>query len=390
MNSSRRNALYNFLSIILMVLTVGLAFVAGFLYRDRFGPVSGDLPILRQAYELLEQHGYNPMPNPPVLEYGMIRGMIQAYKDPFTSFAEPVQHELLSQSLEGKFGGIGVTLQRDAQNVAFVVPIPGGPAAKAGVQEGDLLVQIDDLVITGETTTDQIIGAARGAVGSKVHIWINRPPDNKRLDFILTREEIALPSVTSYIEPSDKRLGIIQVHIIAATTPNEIQKAVSDLQNRTATHFALDLRNNGGGLLESGVDTARLFLTSGSVIQQQYKGEEVKTFTVDKPGPLAEIPLVILVNQNTASAAEIISGALQAQHRAQLIGTHTFGKDTIQLVFELKDKSSLNVTAAHWWVPGIPKLGGVGLQPDVPLENADPQPDQPDPSIVAAIGVFFK
>ncbi len=389
MNPNRKAFWYNLLSTVLMLVAFAAAFGTGYLYRDRFGPVTGELPILRQAYELLQEHGYNPLPQSPAIEYGMIKGMVQAYADPYTSFAEPIQHELISQTLEGKFGGIGVTLQRDAQNVAFLVPIAGGPAAKAGILEGDRLAQIDDFVVDATTTTDVIIGKARGAVGSVVHITVLRPPDNARKEFSITRAEIALPSVTSFLEPSEKRLGIVQVSVIAATTPDEIQKAITDLQARRAVDIALDLRNNGGGLLDSGINTARLFLTSGDVIKQQYKNEDPKTFSVEKPGPLANVPLVVLVNQNTASAAEIISGALQAHKRAQLIGTHTYGKDTIQLVFELKDKSSLNVTAAHWWVPGLPKFGGSGLQPDIVLASADAKPNEADPAIQAAIQVFF-
>jgi len=389
MSERQKVFLLNFLSTILLLVAFGAAFGTGYLVRDRFGPVNSELPVLNQAYELLQQNGYNPIPTAPKLEYGMIQGMVQAYGDPYTHFSEPIQHQLSSQTLEGKFGGVGVTLHRDADNTVFLVPIPDGPAAQAGVKEGDRLVQVDDLIVEVNTTNEQIISKARGEVGTKVTIGITRPPDNTRLDFTITRIEIALPSVTSYIEPSEPRLGIVKVNVIAATTADEILKAFTDLQSRGATHFALDLRNNGGGYLESGVDIARLFLKTGSVIQQQYKGKDIKTYAVEKPGPLADVPLLVLVNQNTASAAEIISGAIQAQKRAELIGTHTYGKDTIQLVFELQDKSSLSVTAAHWWVPGIPKFGGIGLQPDIPMETADPIPDQPDPAIQAALKAFF-
>lgn len=390
MNDNRKTFLYNLLSILLLLVTVAAAFGVGYLVRDQYGPSSGELRVLRQAYDLLQTNGYNPLPEPPRLEYGMIQGMVQAYGDPYTHFSEPVQHQLTTQTLEGKFGGIGATLHRDAQNNPFLVPIADSPAAQAGLQEGDLLVQVDDMPVDASTTNDQIIARLRGEVGSTVTVAVTRPPDETRLVFKIKRVEIALPSVTSFIEPTEKRLGVVKVNVIAATTSAEIIKAITDLQGRGATHVALDLRSNGGGFLESGVDIARLFLQSGTVIEQQYKGQEVKSYPVEKPGQFADIPLVVLVNQNTASAAEIISGALQAQKRALLIGTHTYGKDTIQLVFELQDKSSLSVTAAHWWVPGIAKFGGVGLQPDIALENADPLPDQADPAIQAAISAFFK
>jgi carboxyl-terminal processing protease len=186
----------------------------------------------------------------------------------------------------------------------------------------------------------------------------------------LKRQEIAIPSTTWNIYPGDASMGVIQVNIIAATTPDEIQNAAADLQSRGASRLVLDLRNNGGGLLESGVDTARLFLKDGIVITQQYKNQDPQVFRVDKPGSLADIPLAVLVNHNTASAAEIISGALQSQGRAALIGTNTYGKDTIQLVFEMEDGSSLHVTSARWWLPGKEAgIAGIGLTPDWPVQE---------------------
>jgi carboxyl-terminal processing protease len=387
MYSKRKENLLNLLSILMMVIAVAMAFAAGYLVRDRRAPV-GDLPILRQANEILRIHGYNDLPPDPALEYGMVRGMLQAYNDPYTYFNEPVQFELSSQNLEGRFGGIGVTLTRDADNFPVLHPIADGPAAKAGVLDGDRLVQVDELIITGETATDQIVAAVRGPIGSKVTLGINRPPDNQSFDFTMERQEIALPSVIGYIETTEPRIGVLKINIIAATTSDELIKNVLDLQQRGATNFILDLRDNSGGLLDSGVEAARLFLADGIVMVQQYKGQAEKAFEVNKRGQLADLPLVVLVNKNTASAAEIIAGAIQAHKRAPLIGTDTFGKDTIQLVFELKDGSSLNVTAAHWWVPGIPKFGGLGLQPDTRIAP-EAEPTSSDPFIQAAITSFF-
>jgi carboxyl-terminal processing protease len=180
---------------------------------------------------------------------------------------------------------------------------------------------------------------------------------------------------------------VLRINIIAEPTPQELLKAVEQLQQRGATHFALDLRDNGGGLLDSGIETVRLFLDEGTVIEQQYKNKSKQRLEVETPGPLVDIPLLVLVNQNTASAAEIIAGALQAHGRASLIGTHTFGKDTIQFVLELSDKSSLQVTTARWWIPGRESLSGLGFQADIPpLENTG---SGTDACILAAIQTFF-
>jgi carboxyl-terminal processing protease len=178
--------------------------------------------------------------------------------------------------------------------------------------------------------------------------------------------------------------------VIAASTPGEVEKAVNDLWQRQAQAYVLDLRNNFGGLLSAGVDIARLFLMEGVVMEHRYRDQDVEVFQVERPGPFVDLPLAVLVNENTASAAEIIAGALQVHQRAQIIGTPTYGKDTIQLVFELKDGSSLHVTSAQWWIPGLnPPIGESGLQPDIIVAQA-PDPDQPDAVVKAAADALFR
>ncbi len=365
-------------------------FGAGFFLRGELTPDSARWGVLAQAHDILEQHGLKEAASDTVLEYGMIRGMLQAYDDPYTIFVEPAQHELETNTLEGSFGGVGVRLGRDEQNYTVLYPFPESPAAIAGVQEGDRLVQVDDLPITPETSVETIQAALRGPVNQRVRISVQRPPDFQELSFEIRRQEIALPSVTWHLDSREARLGVIEINVIAASTPDEVLKAAQDLQNRGASAFVLDLRDNFGGLLTAGVDTARLFLSQGTIIEQQYKGKAIETQRVEKPGPLTEIPLAILINQHTASAAEIIAGALQAQGRARLVGAPSYGKDTIQLVFNLKDGSSLHVTSAKWWVPDLSTpLAGSGLQPDVPVETA-PDGQAADAVLRAAAELFFK
>jgi carboxyl-terminal processing protease len=371
----------------LSAVVILTTFLAG--YFTRSGQTQPEnLPILNQAHEILLEHGLNVPTEGPVLEYGMIRGMLQAYGDPYTSFAEPAQAELTSNMLQGSFGGIGVTLGKDAQGYPVLFPIPDGSAAKAGIMEGDRLVKVNDSQITPDTTNDTIMAAIRGPVGEYVEITVARAPDYEPQTYKIKRQEISLPSVTWNLEPLDQRLGMVKINVIAATTPDEIKKAVEDLQSRGATAFALDLRDNYGGLLDSGVEVARLFLKDGIVIEQQYGNKPIEQYKVTKPGALSNLPIAILVNEHTASAAEIISGALQAHHRAKLIGVPTYGKNTIQLVFQLLDGSSMNVTSAHWWVPGLDTpRPGKGIQPDILI--SDPNTN-PDPFIQAAILELFQ
>jgi carboxyl-terminal processing protease len=359
-----------------IILCLGIGFVGGLLVQIRLAQGEKTYPILAQARSILAEHGLKPAPQDPALEYGMIRGMLQAYDDPYTIFVEPVQHELETNTLEGRFGrfgGIGVQLDRDGLGNVILFPIPDSPAAIAGVQEGDRLLQVDDQAVVTQSTTEDIQAALRGPVGSRVSITVDRPPDQARREYSIKRAEFSLPSVTWHLDLDEPRLGVVQINVIAASSPEETVRAFEDLKQRGATAFALDLRDNFGGLLDAGVDIARLFLTEGTVIEQQYRGQDVKAFKVDQAGKLADRPIAVLVNQHTASAAEIIAGALQEQKRAVIIGSTTYGKDSIQLVFDLDDGSSLHVTSAKWWVPGLqPPIGEGGLQPDIliPVDGA--------------------
>lgn len=364
-----------------------LAFVAGYFTHNLLAPYPTRFSLLNEAFTILQKHSLEPLPTERALEYGMIRGMIQALDDPYTVFVEPARHELESNDLQGSFGGVGARLARDEAGQITLFPFPEGPAAVAGVLEGDLLLRIDDLTIQPDTPMEEILAAIRGPLGTHVRLEILRPANRLTLQFSIRREAVALPSVTWHMAPENPQVGVVEINILAASTPDEVRDAFADLQSRGASHFILDLRDNNGGLLSAGVDTARLFLKEGPIIEQQYRGAEVESYEVKLPGILSDLPLVVLINHNTASAAEIIAGALQRHGRAPLIGQPSFGKDTIQLVFDLHDGSSLHVTAARWWVPGLePPLRGHGLQPDILIaEETTPG----DPFIARAIEVLL-
>ncbi len=375
------------LTFLISIISLLLAFTVGFFVHEALYPPEVELPILSEArIALLEQSYVDPPPD-PVLEYGMIRGMVNEFNDPYTKFVEPLQHELETDRLEGHYGGIGVTFGRDNEQYIVLYPFVDGPAMKAGIKDGDRLIGVDDTAISKNTNMETTEALLHGPTNHKVEVSIQRPPEYTTMKFSIRREEIPLPSVTWHQADQDPRLGIFEINLIAASTPDEILKAVNDLKTRGASHFVMDLRGNGGGYLTASIEIANLFLSEGTIIQQQYKGEEIETFKVNKRGSLVDIPLVILVDQNTASAAEIVAGSLQNLDRAVLIGYPTFGKDSIQLVIDLKDGSSIHVTAAKWWIPGLefPQAEG-GLIPELLLSSDDQETNK---ATLTAIQYFF-
>ena len=373
------------LQIFLVLANIVLAFLAGYMVHGFLNPPELEFPVLAEVYELVQTHAYDPIPENPSLEYGMIRGLLAEFNDPNTRFVEPPQHEIDTDALQGAFGGIGVRFVRDEDNAILLYPFPESPAREAGVQDADRLIQVDDTPVPSEMPENEVTALIRGPEGERVRILVVR--GGEQLEFNIRRVSIALPSVTWYIAPQESRLGIVEVNIIAASTPDEVQNAFEDLLTQGATKFVVDLRDNGGGLLEPGVEIARLFLNNGIIIEQQYRGEAITKYEANSNGTLSGYPIIILVNHGTASAAEIIAGALQANQRAQLLGAPTFGKDSVQFIFDLQDGSSLHITAARWWVPGVdfPTDQG-GLVPDIPLDPNDPGVN---PAIEAAIEVLF-
>ena len=294
---------------VLAVFTVMLSFSAGYLVRALFPSGQEGFPLLAQAYGILVDHAYDPVPEGPGIEYGMIRGMVEAYGDPFTSFSEPVQHELQTNDLEGGFGGIGVRMERGPAGGVFLYPFADGPAALAGLLPGAQLVAVDDLAVGATTDLDSIRAALRGPEGSRVHIDVLQGSSPAPASFSITREKVALPSVTWRTAAGQHNIGIIEVNLMADTAADEILRAVSSLKAQGADSFVLDLRNNGGGLLDAGIACARLFLADGVVIEQQYRGQDIVSYEVDSPVELAGLPLIARINHGKASAAEICAGA---------------------------------------------------------------------------------
>lgn len=365
-------------SILVIFVFVGFlgAFLSGYFLNEYFRSQTGKFPVLHQAYNILSNHEYQDLPQEKVLEYGMIRGMLQSSNDPHAAFLEPVEHELQTNNLQGSFGGIGIELSKNDIGEVLIYPIENGPAARAGLLKNDRLISVEDLSVSEATRIEDITAALRGPEGSKVTITVAREAAPSPLEFTIERERIHLPSVTWRSDADYPSVGILKVNLIAESTPSEVQSAVEKLKRLGADRFVLDLRDNGGGLLSAGIDTAKLFLNEGEIIKQQYRGEEVETFRVNSPGPLTDLTMTIIINQSTASSAEIIAGVLQAHGKAILIGEPSFGKDSIQLVFDLQDDSSIRVTAAKWWIPGLePPIGEHGLQPDIHVSPNDSEID---------------
>ena len=359
------------LTVIVTLVSLLIAFGAGYFTHQIISPPELETPILSQVKQIVQNHAYYPLPDETALEYGMIHGMVGALDDPYAAFTEPIQTELSSDTFEGHFGGIGCQVSYDEEGRIVLYPSAEGPARQAGVKDGDVLVGVDDNTISMDTDIHEAVALVRGPVGEKVQITIQRPPEMEEFSFEIKRAEIALPSVSFRTLDQYTQIGLIDINIIAASTAEEIVAAVEELQSQGVDYFILDLQSNGGGLLDAGIEISKLFLEDGEIIYEQFKGEEPKVFKVDRKGALAEIPIAVLIDQNSASASEIIAGAIQEHNRGPLIGVPSYGKNTVQLVFTLEDNSSIHVTSAVWWLPGQSADVDFQLIPDIPAPEGE-------------------
>ncbi|RQV96909.1 PDZ domain-containing protein, partial [bacterium] len=300
----------------LQFLIIFGAFGLGYVFANR-NPLSignssaVDLPILNETYQILQQSGLYEVAPDMKLEYGMIRGMVQAYGDPYTAHIEPVQNELQSDQLAGSYGGIGAMIEQRDDGFFYLIPYPDSPASKEGIAEHDRLLTIDGVSITNFSDVSAIATAIRGEVGTRVSISVLKSPDYvDETTYRIKREEVPLPSLLAYQDDQHPEIGIITLHIIADSSAEEIEKAITELQEKGADRFVIDLRNNGGGLLDAGIELAELFLTKNQIIiAQQAKGEEEKITKTTRNGAFNDLPIILVVNENTASAAEIFAGA---------------------------------------------------------------------------------
>ena len=373
---------------LLIGLLVEVAFFGGMMLSPTllgWSPEGGSEPqaLLNEAWTKTEQQFYGVMPTTQQRAYGTLHGLLESFKDPYTVFVEPPQTELQSQQLSGKFGGIGASVRREADGRIVLSPFPDRPAAQAGVQEGDVLIKVEDTVLTPEMRLDDVTSLLRGEVGTPVKIEVDRA--GKTLPFNITRAEISLPSVTWRILSQAPDVGYLKLNIFAQTSTADLVAAIDALRQQGARKLIFDLRDNGGGLLDAAINIASQFV-DGRVVSERRRGDEKRDFMAEANGAARDLPLVVLVNGSTASASEIVAGAIQDHGRGKLVGQKTFGKGSVQNVIPLSDGSSLHVTIAEWLTPNGRQISGQGLQPDVTVDlTGDDVTNGRDPQLDAAV-----
>ncbi len=315
------------------------------------------------------------------LKYGAIEGMVAALDDPYTVYLPPEENKSANEDLTGSFAGVGISLGYKDKTLAVTSPLAKSPAEKAGIKAGDLILKIVDKNKkldrdTSGISLSEAVKLIRGEKGSEVTLTLYREGKAGTFDVTLIRDEINVPGVElEWKESEGKKVAWIKFYKFSEQVFDEWQEVVDKIKSEKGDNYGgivLDLRNNPGGYLQASVLVASEFLTDGVVVKQESSSGITDTYTVDKTkGALANDKLVVLINGGSASAAEILAGALKDHNRAKLVGEKSFGKGTVQETADFKDGSGLHVTIAKWLLPSGKNIHKEGINPEVEVKSGD-------------------
>lgn len=308
--------------------------------------------------------------DPQKMFYGAIQGMVAAIGDPYTVFLPPDSQKAMQEQIGGSFDGVGIELGFNAdKRLVVIAPLDGTPADKAGIKAGDIIVKIADKDTTNVTLPDAV-KLIKGPKGTSITLTIFRDGEKTTRDVKLTRDTIVVKSVTVTYKntKSGKKIAVIKLSQFGERTNDEWDAAVSDVLASGSQGIVLDMRNNPGGLLESAVYIGSEFLDGGNVVLSEDAQKQRTPYPVNRQGKLLKLPMMVLVNKGSASAAEIVSGALQDRGRAKLVGEKTFGKGTVQETQDLPGGTGIHITTHRWLTPnGRWTNATKGFDPDYPV-----------------------
>lgn len=363
---------------------------------DKEAPI--DLSLFWETYQKLEQKYIDKGElDPQTLLYGAIRGMVKSLQDPYTVFFEPKESKRFLEDVTGEFEGVGMEIGIKKGELLVIAPLEGTPAFKAGIKAGDKIVKIDEKPAL-DITIEEAVNLIRGKKGTTVVLTIFREGWKNTKDFPIIRETIKIPSLKWELLASspakdkgeEPDIAYLKLYQFTERADFDFRKAAVEILNSPAQKMILDLRNNPGGYLQVAQNIAGWFLKRGEIVAiEDFGGGSKKEYKSPGPAKLLSYPLVVLINQGSASGSEILAAALRDNRGVKLIGEKSFGKGSVQEVERLSDASSLKITVAKWLTPKGQLINGVGLEPDIKVEMTDKDFEEDrDPQLDKAIEVI--
>ena len=381
---------------IIGLILIAISFVGGFYYHEfifqqyyktAYSIDQIDFSMLKKAWDqVATDYVDQDKINKEKMTYGAIEGMVSAIGDPYTEFFNPEDAKKLQEDIAGSFEGIGLQMGVKNKQVIAVSPIKGTPAEKSGIRPGDAVIAVDKKP-TADIAIDEVVNMIRGPKGTKVVLTISRTGMEGTKDIEITRDTIKVPSMAYEIKETTngKKIAHITLYQFSDTIYQDFKAAAINILNANVSGIVLDMRSNPGGLVNQATAIAGWFLDRGQlVLTEQDRNGEKTELNANGPSSFASIPLVVLVNEGSASASEILAGALKDDRKAPIIGMTSFGKGTVQKIVDFDDGSSLKITIAKWYTPSGVRIQDTGITPDIKVEmtskdyeqNKDPQLDR--------------
>jgi len=355
-----------YLKYILTITTVILLNIPSKIYSQNIDKLYKKIDLFSEVLEKIQNEYVEEIDQAEAMDFA-INGLLQSL-DPYSGYMNQKTFEESQTETSGEFGGLGIEVSMEAGVVKVIAPIDNTPAARAGVKAGDYIVKINNEQVRGKTLMEAV-NLMRGPVGTDIEITVRRKNLSKAKIFKITREIIKITSVVSKLV--DNKVGYLRLRAFNENSSDQLKKEISKIEkNKKLVGYILDLRNNPGGLLSQAVKISDFFLNDGEIVSTKgRRNRENRKFFANKGDKIKGKPLIVLINNGSASASEIVAGALQDQKRAILLGETTFGKGSVQSIIPLKNRGAIRLTVSKYYLPSGKSISEVGVVPDIKVEE---------------------
>ena len=356
----------NYFKYIFPIVTIIILNLSGKVYSQNIDKLYEKIDLFSEVLEIIQNEYVEDIDQAEAMD-SAINGLLQSL-DPYSAYMNPEIFKESQSETSGEFGGLGIEVSMEAGVVKVIAPIDDTPAARAGIKAGDYIVKINAEQVRGKTLMEAV-NVMRGPVGSSIELTVRRKGLKKAKIFKITREIIEIKSVISKL--FDNKVGYLRLRAFNQNSSDQLKKEISKIEkNKKLVGYILDLRNNPGGLLNQAIEITDLFLNDGEIVSTKgRKSRENRKFFARKGDKIKGKPLIVLINNGSASASEIVAGALQDQKRAVLLGESTFGKGSVQSIIPLKNKGALRLTISKYYLPSGKSISEVGVFPDIKIEE---------------------
>jgi len=351
---------------ILLFINIIFIFFHSTVYSQNLDKLYEKIDLFSEVLEKINNEYVDEVNQSEIMD-SAINGLLQSL-DPYSAYMDPKIFKEMQTETKGEFGGLGIEVSMEAGVVKVISPIDDTPASKAGIKSGDYIVKVDDIQIQGKTLMEAV-NIMRGPVGTNVDITIRRKGLKKAKNFTIKREIIEIKSVVSKF--IDNKVGYLRLRAFNENSSNQLKKEIKKLEKeKNLVGYIFDLRNNPGGLLSQAVKISDFFLDDGEIVSTRgRKSRENRKFFAKKGDQIRGKPLLVLINNGSASAAEIVAGALQDHKRAILLGEKTYGKGSVQSIIPLENKGAIRLTISKYYLPSGESISEIGVSPDIFVEE---------------------